>query len=238
MKVAVIQPYFFPYLGYFALIQSADCFVLLDNVQYIRRGWINRNRILHPKNGWQYVGVPTRKQPLNTPIDKIQISNDQNWKHRILGQLSHYRSIAPYYDSVIDFLDGALDTGIDRLSALNYGLLKKTCDYLGIPINVLSSSELDADFSAVTHAGSWSLLIAEKIGATAYINPASGAHLYRKQEFEALGIELLFLQMKNVNYNQHKTPFEENLSIIDVLKFNSPDQTLELIGKHEIVHAT
>ena len=91
-----MQPYFFPYLGYFHLINSVDEWIIFDTPQYIRHGWVNRNRILHPKSGWLYITVPLVKHPQNTPINEIKIANQKDWKRLILAQLNHYKKI-PFY---------------------------------------------------------------------------------------------------------------------------------------------
>jgi len=105
MKLAIMQPYFFLYLGYFSLIKHTDKFILFDIVQFIRHGWIERNRILKPSEGWQYFRVPLQKHPRETKIKDILIDNDQAWKEIILAQLQHYKKSAPYYLNVIGILN-------------------------------------------------------------------------------------------------------------------------------------
>ena len=97
MKLGIMQPYLFPYLGYFDLIHCTDRWIVFDTAQYIRHGWINRNRILHPTSGWQYFIIPVKKQSRNTPICDIQVSDNPGWRARVLGQLEHYRKRAPYF---------------------------------------------------------------------------------------------------------------------------------------------
>jgi hypothetical protein len=100
-----MQPYFFPYLGYFSLIQNTDKWIVFDEVQFIRHGWIERNRILKPGDGWQYISVPLEKHSRETLIKEIKIRNSEDWKGKILRQLEHYKKIAPYYSDVIEFLN-------------------------------------------------------------------------------------------------------------------------------------
>ena len=97
MKLGIMQPYFFPYIGYFSLIKHTDDFILLDTVQFIRHGWIERNRILKPSDGWQYIMVPLKKHSRETLIKNIEINNEQQWKEKILAQLQHYKKQAPYF---------------------------------------------------------------------------------------------------------------------------------------------
>ena len=91
MKIGIMQPYFFPYLGYISLIKHTDEFLLFDPVQFIRHGWIERNRILKPGAGWQYISVPLKKHEQTALIQDVQIDNSQNWREKILAQLGHYK---------------------------------------------------------------------------------------------------------------------------------------------------
>ena len=107
MKVALMQPYFFPYIGYFQLIRAVDEFVIFDKAQYIRRGWINRNRILNAQKESVYINIPVHKAPIETQIKDIVINNNINWKENIFRQLNYYCK-APNYDFVIGFLNESL----------------------------------------------------------------------------------------------------------------------------------
>src|SRR4051794_3768709 len=118
-----MQPYFLPYLGYFALIRATDRFILFDTVPYNRAGWLSRNRVLHPKEGWQYVGVPLKKHAHMAPISEFVTARSE-WRFRLLRQLEHYRRTAPYYDAVIQLLTRVLDLSIDGLAVLNEHLLR------------------------------------------------------------------------------------------------------------------
>ncbi len=105
MKVGIMQPYFFSYLGYFSLIKHSDRFILLDTVQFIRHGWIERNRVLKQNEGWFYIQVPLFKSERGTLIKDIRINNNINWKNKILSQLQIYKKIAPNYFQVIKLLN-------------------------------------------------------------------------------------------------------------------------------------
>ena len=98
MKLAIMQPYFMPYIGYISLIKNTDQFILFDTVQFIRHGWIERNRILKPNEGWQYIQVPLIKDNgRDTVIKNVRINNAENWKSKIIAQLQHYKKKAPNY---------------------------------------------------------------------------------------------------------------------------------------------
>src|ERR1700690_3139616 len=111
MKLGIMQPYFFPYLGYFHLLHNVDLFIVYDNVQFIKQGWINRNRILHPdRSGWQYFYAPVDRASFHssfqTPILDVRISDSKPWKQHILGQLDHYKKAARFANETIDFVKG------------------------------------------------------------------------------------------------------------------------------------
>ncbi len=95
MKLAIMQPYFLPYLGYFALIKHTDKFIVFDTPQYIRHGWIERNRILKPSEGWQYINVPLEKRPRDIAIKDLRIRQNDDWRRKILAQLEHYKKRLP-----------------------------------------------------------------------------------------------------------------------------------------------
>ena len=105
MKLGIMQPYFFPYLGYFSLIQACDKFIIFDTPQFIRRGWIERNQILNVKSEKLFVKVPLLKSSLGTPINEISINNDQDWENKIYAQLVPYKKKAPFYKEVIELLE-------------------------------------------------------------------------------------------------------------------------------------
>src|SRR5512140_2804121 len=97
MKLGAMQPYFFPYLGYFELIFLTDQWIVFDISKYIRHGWVNRNRVLHPTQGWVYITVPLQKHSSDTPINHIETKDIEEWRPRLFGQLSHYRRRAPFF---------------------------------------------------------------------------------------------------------------------------------------------
>ncbi|MBI2472661.1 MAG: WbqC family protein [Planctomycetes bacterium] len=141
MKLAIMQPYFFPYIGYWQLIHAADCFVLSDDVQYIRHGWVNRNRILKPGGGWQYILVPLRKHGMAEPIKNIQAYPEKSWKDRIIAQLVHYTKKARYFDETRKLVKEALFGNNEQgIVAINFAIIKKLCTYMNIKREIIVSS--------------------------------------------------------------------------------------------------
>ena len=220
MKLGIMQPYFFPYLGYFELIARTDCWVVFDVVQYNRRSWMNRNRILHPTRGWQYITVPVVKAPLGAPICEIRVDNRAAALRRTLGQLDHYRKRAPHFDRVTELVRSAFDITSDRLVDLNVSALTVVCGYLGIDFRHLLYSTASFEPDEIEHAGQWALRIATQLGASAYLNPPGGRKLFRPAEWDAAGIGLQFTDFNDFRYDCRPYDFIENLSILDVLMWS------------------
>ncbi|HDX9591111.1 TPA: WbqC family protein [Bacillus pseudomycoides] len=237
MKVGIMQPYFFPYIGYFQLIHHVDHWVVFDDVQYIRRGWINRNRILHPQESWQYINVPLEKNCYKEVINNIRISSTENWKSKIIGQLYYYKKYAPFYNVSMNLVEKSLDIETNSITTLNVHMLKEICSYLEISFSYQISSQENIDYSNVNSAEERILTICKHLQASEYINPIGGRELYDKQKFQQEGIKLSFLKskMNQLVYQQGSRPFEPALSIIDVLMFCSKNEIRTMLDKFEIL---
>jgi hypothetical protein len=235
MKLAAMQPYFFPYLGYFGLIKHSDRFLIGDNVQFMKGGWIARNRVLKQEQGWQYIGVPLAKHPMKTAIKDVKISVGEPWQGKIFNLLRHYTRKAPYYGEVIRFLENALSYPADSISDLNTHLLAETCGYIGIPFHALAFDDVDFMIDEVAAPDEWALNICKAIGAETYINPPGGMDLYDRGKYERAGISLRFLKVNLRPYNQKREPFEEGLSILDVMMFNTPEQIRAMLDDYELL---
>ena len=234
MKVAIMQPYFFPYIGYFQLIQAADRFILFDDVQYIRHGWINRNRMLKPGKGFQYVIMPLAQHTRETLIKDIHPADAGKNKDKILRQIEHYKKTAPCYKTVRAFLGDCFATDQNTIAEMNGFYLKMVCDFIGIDFKIEISSQMNFDYLQVQHAGEWALRMCEQLQATEYINPAGGMELFDNDKFEMSNIGLQFLQPELKAYNQQREHFESGLSIIDVMMFNEPAEIKNLINDYQL----
>jgi hypothetical protein len=224
MKLGIMQPYFFPYLGYYSLIKNSDRFILFDDVQFIRHGWIERNRILKPAEGWQYVAVPLEKFEFGTRISEVRIRNSENWKEKLLRQLEHYRKKSPYYAQAIEVINKAIGIETDSITDLNKNILLETCKYIGLGREIDVFSKMGLVMDPVTHAGEWALNITKALGGTEYINPTGGVDIFKAEQFAAAQIKLKFLGNNLTPYSQRRTVFEPGLSIIDVMMFQDPAQ--------------
>jgi hypothetical protein len=232
-----MQPYAFPYLGYYQLINYADQWVVFDDVQYITRGWINRNRILHPESEkeWQYFTIPARKHNNKTLINAIEINHELQWKQELLGKLSFYRKKAPFYQEAVNLVEDCLDFDSDDLSPWLVSALEKTCEYLGIPFRYSIFSRSEIDVAKIEHAGHWALEIADSMGANEYVNPPGGVSIFKEREFLDRGIELQFLRPKLNAYAQKRHSFVPGLSILDVIMWNEPDSIRLMLGDFDLL---
>jgi hypothetical protein len=225
MKLGIMQPYFFPYLGYFDLINRTDRWIVFDVVKYIPKSWMNRNRILHPTDRWQYITVPVDKHHHDGMIKDVLVVDKEAARRRILGQIQHYRAgRAPYFKQVHSLLDESfVSTKSNTLCELNVAGLRCVCEYLGIPFNFSVLSEVDLVLPDIAHPGAWALEISAALGASVYINPPGGRALFREEEFEDRGLDLRFTELLDFRYNTGSYEFVERLSIVDVLMWNSPE---------------
>ncbi|MES5954330.1 WbqC family protein [Bacillus fungorum] len=237
MKIGIMQPYFFPYIGYFQLINHVDKWVIFDDVQYIRHGWVNRNRILHPTDGWQYIIAPLEKHSHKHSIKEVQINNTTNWKLKIMNQLVHYKKKAPYYKQCIEIIEKALDINTNNITELNTHILEIICNNLEMPFSYQISSLTNFNYSDVEDPGDWALTISSQLHATEYVNPIGGKELFNRTKFEEQGIKLSFLQssMEKLVYKQGYRSFEPALSIIDLLMFCSKDEIKSMLDQYEVL---
>lgn len=238
MRLAIMQPYFFPYVGYFSLLAAVDRFVVFDPVQYIRHGWINRNRILKPdRREAQYINVPLAKHSRETKIRDIRISTIQPWKERILGQVQHYRKRAPNFLRVESMLKQCFALETDRIVDLNVHCLEVVCRNMGIEFDYLLFDELESQIGLIEQPDEWALEIAKAMGATAYVNPIGGRDIFDASKFSAAGIELEFVQNSLTEYSQGSLKFIPGLSILDLLMFNGSKEANRLVHDFRIANA-
>lgn len=235
MKVAIMQPYFFPYIGYFQLIAQSDLFILLDEVQFIRHGWIERNRILKPDNEPLYIKLPLLKKSSKSLIKEIEVNNKMDWKDKIFAQLKPYKKVSKNYEQVVTFLNEAFAFETESLVTLNKHLLKKTCEYLNIYTPIKMYSTMDLSIDDVKAPDEWALNICKALNAKTYFNPPGGIDLFDKRKFINNGIELKFISPNLKPYNQFKNSFIPGLSIIDVLMFNSKEEVLIMLNDYELI---
>lgn len=228
-----MQPYIFPYIGYFQLIKSANTFVFYDDVNFIKKGWINRNKILI--NGEEsLVSFPCIKISQNKEIKEVEIDlTDQQYK-KILRKISLSYKTTPFYKEVFPIVEKCFLSGRKTISHLAIESVESVCEYLEIKTIFKVSSEEYPQTKDLPRADR--LIEISKIeGATSYINSMGGKELYTKEYFESKGIDLQFLNPVIKEYKQFGEAFVPSLSIIDVLMFNSKDEILNMLDNYDIV---
>jgi hypothetical protein len=237
MKLGIMQPYFFPYLGYFSLIKHTDRFILLDTVQFIRHGWIERNRVLKQNDGWLYIQVPIiKKKGRETLIKDLLIDNNQKWKQKIFSQLHQYKKNAPNYNIVIKLLDDLFENEFTNIIALNKTSLEIVCDYLGIRNDIRVFSEMNLSIEKPNAPDEWALNICNAVGnVDEYWNPLGGQSFFDKNKYISSGLGLKFQDIKLQSYYQNREEFEFGLSIIDVMMFNTPEVISEMLNQYELI---
>lgn len=234
MRLGIMQPYFFPYLGYISLMKHVDKFILLDDVQFIRHGWIERNRILKSDGSWQYICVPLEKHAQKTCISDIKINNRIEWKKKIEAQLVHYKK-APHYYEVMRMLQSLFERQYNTITELDKVALEKVSEYLDIhtPIEVFRDMQIDID--EVKSADEWALNICKAIPlADEYWNPPGGKAFFDPQKYEKANIQLRFHEIELMEYSQKSKRFEAGLSILDVMMFNSPEEINQMLDRYKL----
>ncbi len=219
-----MQPYFLPYFEQFRLMADCDLWVVFDTVQYTRKSWMNRNRVLNRDKGWGYITVPVQHTGLGTPVHQAWIDDRQDWRQRLMDRLKVYQHQAPHYARTRDWLAGQLQTEVRSLSALNTALLLAVHAELGITTPVCLASELPLVWPATCDPGEWALLIARHLGATAYRNASGGAALFDPALYARHGIDLSFHVHRPCRYPTGRLEFVPGLSIIDWLMWNEREQ--------------
>jgi hypothetical protein len=219
MKTAIMQPYIFPYIGYFQLIQSVERFVICDNYQYTRKGWINRNQFL--QNGKAvFFTIPLKDDAQHKDIRERQIASDfQN--SRFLNQIKAAYQKSPFFPHTFPLLKRILQFPDDNLFNFLANSIAETCNHLRIGTKLAKTSDLPVDRSLKKQERV--LAMCSALDTTVYINSVGGRELYSKDDFKQQGITLQFLESKPFIYRQFESPFVPQLSIIDVLMFNSPE---------------
>lgn len=236
MRLGMMQPYFFPYLGYYALIAATDRWVVFDTAQYIRRGWVNRNRVLSTgSDGWKYVRIPTQHADRRTRIRDIQIDDSQNWRDQFIRDLDFYEvRRAPWFDETSEFLKRVLEVEHANLRDWLVESLILTCEYLELSLELDLFSKFESSMRPIRDPGHWALEMARTIDADTYINPPGGRELFDPEEFERSGVKLQFLTHRLPEYSQRQPSFVPGLSIIDVLMWNGRVQTRRMINEYDI----
>lgn len=223
-----MQPYLFPYIGYFQLIQNVDEFIVYDNIQFTKKGWINRNRILVNGNE-SYLTLPLKKDSDYLDIKDRYITED--WtieRKKIINKIKETYIKAPFFQTVFPLIEEIFNFENKNLFQFIYNSLKQINNYLDIKTPLIVSSSIEINHSLKAEDKVIALCKARL--ANNYINPIGGIELYSKEIFKEEGLELQFLKTNNIIYPQFKNEFVPFLSIIDVIMFNNKEKVLEYLN--------
>jgi hypothetical protein len=233
VKAAIMQPYFLPYIGYWQLINAVDEFVVYDNIEYTKKGWFNRNRILE-KSSDRLFTIPIKKDSDYLPVSKRFLSGDSEKEiNRTLRIIEANYKKAPYFASSYHVVKDCFLFADKNLFEYIFNSIKLICGYLDIDTKITISSRVQADHSLKSEKKV--LAICHALNADVYINSIGGKELYDKNEFNNSGIKLNFMKPKHIEYKQFENEFVPWLSIIDVLMFNDKGRIKQMLEEYELV---
>ena len=232
MKTAIMQPYFFPYIGYFQLIGSVNLFIVYDNIKYTKKGWINRNRMLQSDNDVMF-SLPLKSDSDLLDVRDRELAADFN-RDKLLNQIGGAYRRAPYFAQTFPLIEQVVRYEERNLFKFIHHSLVRTCKHLGIATEIRVSSDIAIDHDLKNQDKV--LALCEAVGASTYVNAIGGMELYSKDEFRTRGIELKFIRSKPFEYAQFGNEFVPWLSIIDVMMFNPLDTIRECIeSNYELI---
>lgn len=227
-----MQPYFMPYIGYLQLIDLVDIFVIYDNIQYTKKGWINRNRFIQNKDVQTFT-IPLKKDSDYLYISERKIADSFN-REKLCNQLMNSYRKAPYFDDVYPLICRMINNNEENLFKYISESLNNVCKYLYMDSSkIIISSKIRIDHTLKSEEKV--IAICNSLSATEYINPIGGIDLYSKSRFASKNIDLKFLKPRAVPYSQFGNKFFPNLSIIDVMMFNDPDLIKKYLSHYDLI---
>lgn len=232
-RIAIMQPYFLPYIGYFQLMNCVDIFVIYDNIEFTKKGWINRNRMLQ-NNREEYFTLPLKKDSdyLNVNERSIADSFDVE-KNKILRKIeANYRK-APQFNIVFSVMEKIFAFNEKNLFHFIYNSISVLNDYLGIKTRIIKSSDLPEDIEYL-RGQEKVLKICKTLNAQQYINAIGGIGLYSRDDFQSEGLQLNFMQSQSIVYKQFTNEFVPWLSILDVMMFNDKLKIQEYLKEYTL----
>ena len=215
MTLAIMQPYVLPYIGYIQLMNAVDTFVFYDDVAFINRGWVNRNRLL--VNGRDYLfTIPLKEASQNKTIREIELANDPKWRGKLLKTIEQSYRKAPQFGTVMPMTERIINASAETIADYIFHSFTELTAYLGITTRLVASSAIYGNNAL--KAQERIVDICRQEGAERYINPIGGTELYSQSAFDEIGCELRFIQPHRVTYPQTgATEFVPWLSILDLL---------------------
>lgn len=230
--IGIMQPYFLPYIGYFQLLNAVDKFVVLDDVNYINRGWVNRNRLLLNCAPHTFT-VPLRGASVNRLICDIELMNEQSWREKLMSTIHHSYRLAPCYPKVSAMLEEIINFPSGKLDEFLLNSIRKVVRYMSLEVEIINSSRV---YNNAHLKGQERILdICSQEKSNIYINSIGGVNLYDRTSFVERGIQLLFLRSRQITYAQGKVKHIPCLSILDVLMFNKTHTVRQLLTEMDLI---
>jgi hypothetical protein len=228
VRLALMQPYFLPYVGYFQLIGAVDQFIVYDNIKYTKKGWINRNRML--RNGEDVMfTVPLKGASDHLTIVERELAIDFD-RQKLLSQFQGAYRRAPFFESTFPVIERVVNSAETNLFRFLYHSIVQVCEHLNIKTTITISSTIPIDPSLKNQ--DLVLAYCEARGASTYVNAIGGVDLYSKEAFRERGIELRFLKSRPFEYPQFGGTFVPWLSILDVMMFNPLEVVRQCVSSH------
>jgi len=233
VKLAIMQPYLFPHIGYFQLMHAVDRFVVADDVQFIKQGWINRNRLLINGSA-AYFTVPLKRHAATALISEVEIEDDpgKRWRTTLLKTIANFYRRTPSFDAVFPLVERVIGGPFTTIADMARASLREVCGYLGVQASIVESSAAYGNAHLKGQDRVIDTCRAER--ATDYVNAIGGRALYSPEAFLAHGIRLHFICSDAIEYPQFKPPFVPSLSVIDALMFNPPAAARELLTRYQL----
>lgn len=254
MKLGIMQPYFFPYIGYFQLINAVDKFILYDNLNFIKEKWINRNRLLVINGKPIFFRIPLKEKSSFSKIRDIRIDNDQKWKKKLLNQFycNYRRSL--FFDEVFPIIEKSIEKDIQFLTDINCYTIQLIAEFLDISTEIVIDTSnyelLEMELSKSDSEIKSFYLFEQKLmdiksirvicickneQADTFINAIGGQKLYDKQKFATNGIQLFFVNTLPYSYKQNSAEFIQDLSILDVMMNCGKEGTKNLLSNYVLI---
>lgn len=232
MKLGIMQPYFFPYIGYWQLIKAVDKYVIYDDVNFIKGGWINRNRIL--MNGeYKMINLKMKGASPNKLINEVEVADDKVYNKKLLRTIESCYCKAPFYLEVFPIIERIINNKEKNLASYLEFSIREVCKYLSIDTEIILSSSIDKNNDL---KGQDKVIeICKVFNTDEYFNAIGGQELYSYEDFSANKIKLKFLKNYNIEYKQYNNEFIPNLSIIDVMMFNSSEDIELILNNYELL---
>jgi hypothetical protein len=234
VRLAIMQPYIFPYIGYFQLMRATDRFVIYDDVTFIKQGWIARNRILINGEPSFFV-VPVRHASSSVAIRETKIDDGpqhRQWVAKLLKTVDNAYRRAPHFARVFPLVESVFAAPATHVAELAVASLKAVAAYLDLDVQWVETSGLYGN--AALSGEDRVLAICRAEGASEYVNPSGGRALYHRDRFAARGVRLSFLQPQAIEYRQFNGPFVPWLSIVDVLMFNDRETARAMLDRYDL----